>query len=144
MTDSAFFDTNIIVYLFDQSNPLKRKESARLFDYFFKAKRGYLSTQVLSEFFIVTTKKLKLLSEKDAQQLINDFLKTNLIIIDDHVMSTAMKIAISHHLSFWDALIIASASKAKAKLLFTEDLNHGQVINGIQICNPFLLGEKRR
>lgn len=138
MSDSAFFDTNILVYLFDQSNPLKRKESARLFDHYFKAKHGYLSTQVLSEFFVVSTKKLKLLSEKDAQNLVGDFLKTNLVIIDDHVMSTAMKISIAHQFSFWDALIIASASKAKAKLLYTEDLSHGQVVHGVQICNPFL------
>jgi len=59
-------------------------------------------------------------------------------VIEAHTVLLAPEIEERHVLSFWDSLIIATASQSNAEKILTEDLNHGQIIEGILIENPFL------
>lgn len=100
---------------------------------------GVISTQVLQEFYVNITQKIpKPLSPAEARGIIENYLYWHVELNDSDTILLASEIGERHALSFWDSLIIAAASNAKADKILTEDLNHGQMIEGIQIENPFL------
>jgi predicted nucleic acid-binding protein len=99
---------------------------------------GVLSTQVLQEFYInVTRKILSPISPLEAREIIRSYIcweikeNTSLSVI------RASEIEEQYHISFWDALIVVAAHSAKVDKILTEDLNPGQIIEGIRIENPF-------
>jgi predicted nucleic acid-binding protein len=136
MTEIAFFDTNILLYLFDRHEVLKREIARKTFSGYLENKTLRISTQVVQEFYSVATKKLRIPPSVAAAE-------TEALCGLEMVTVTAIEIlraiGITHLnlISFWDALIIAAAETAGATILFTEDLSHGQRIGSIQIVNPF-------
>lgn len=98
-----------------------------------------LSTQVLQEFYVVVTKKLLEPLEPDAaESVVRDLSCLPVVAINfDNVLS-AIGRSRKMVLSLWDALIIETALIGGATRLISEDLQHGQVIDGLQIENPFL------
>ena len=92
MSDKAFFDTHTLVYAFDQSEPEKGKIARQLiYDYGCQGNL-ILSTQVLQEFYVATTRMgKKMLSVEEAEEIINDFAEYPLIQIDRVIISRAMK-----------------------------------------------------
>jgi predicted nucleic acid-binding protein len=60
------------------------------------------------------------------------------VVVDPSIIHAAIETSILSAVSFWDALIVAAAESAQCDLLYTEDLNHGQVIRGVKIVNPYL------
>jgi predicted nucleic acid-binding protein len=139
MNGKYFLDTNIFVYSFDKSSPQKKQKAAELIKNTLATNRGIISYQVIQEFLNVATRKFKeVLSVADCKEYVNNFLSpicevfptTDLYIL-------ALDIHSNSKIGFYDSLIIASASKAKCKLIYSEDLNAGQTINGVQIQNPF-------
>jgi predicted nucleic acid-binding protein len=100
---------------------------------------GVLSVQVLQEFYVTVTRKLvNPLSTKEARNIIRNYLNWPIEINDSLSVLNASRIEENYKLSFWDALIVAAASKANVSKILTEDLKSGQVIEGILIENPFL------
>ena len=87
MSDKLFFDTNILVYAFDKSDKLKHNISSNLIKTAFENRNGCISTQVLQEFFVVTTQKIeKILTINESRDIIKDFsvwtvIDTNLPVI---------------------------------------------------------------
>jgi predicted nucleic acid-binding protein len=138
MSDKAFFDTNILVYAFDQSEPEKGEIARKLiYDYGCQGNL-ILSTQVLQEFYVATTRMgKKMLSLEDAEEIVNDFAEYPLIQIDRVIISRAMKRHQSKNFSFWDSLIVEAALESGATTLFSEDMHNGLVIGSLTICNPF-------
>jgi predicted nucleic acid-binding protein len=59
-----------------------------------------------------------------------------------HNILRASEIQERYRLSFLDSLIVAAAASAGAGILYTEDLNHGEVIDGVEVVNPFLFSER--
>ena len=91
-----------------------------------------ISTQVLQELFVVLTRRLKPnLPIEKARKVIEDFSKIEVSLIEPEIILKAI----------WDALIVSAAAKARCRVLFTEDLNHGQKIEGVKIVNPFQIRE---
>jgi predicted nucleic acid-binding protein len=131
----VFIDTNILVYSLDQTDPEKRHRCRELIKGLSAENLGVLSTQVLQEFYVASTSKLGAdpLIVKDILRSLERF---ETVIITSLLIKEAIDCAITNRLSFWDALIVVAAESAKCKLLWTEDLNHGQIIRSVRIENP--------
>lgn len=137
----AFVDTNIVVYAFDRGEPRKSEIAAALLEDLAAAGRLRLSTQVLQEFFVTTTRKLRPpLPPRQALDTMDDLARWPVHVVDPPTIRRAGLLSDEAQLSFWDALIVVSASLNDAETLYTEDLNHGQTIMGVRIVNPFLDG----
>lgn len=135
----AFFDTNILVYAFDSSSPQKQSRALDLFEELASKGDAVLSTQVLQEFFVVVTRKLGTpLSSEDAEEVVRQFARLPTVVIDPDLVLQAVHFTRAHQVSFWDALLVAAARFAGAAELLTEDLQHGQTIEGVRIVNPFI------
>jgi predicted nucleic acid-binding protein len=130
-----FLDMNILVYAVDRGQPLKRAIN-RLTTFDRNQVRGVISTQVMQEFYVVATRKLGI-EPLMAKGLLNDFSRFELIQVQQAHIKEAIDCSVLNQLSFWDALILVSAESGECESLWTKDLNHGQVIRGVRIENPF-------
>lgn len=138
MPDNAFVDTNILVYARDPGAKTKHRIAFDLVDRLWTERTGRISVQVLSEFYVCVTRKLKPgLSEAEAWQDLELLRAWNPAPTDWKLMRRACELAQAHAFSWWDALIVASALAQDCKLLYSEDLQHGQRVDGLRIINPF-------
>ena len=136
--DKIFVDTNILVYGHDIDAGEKHRIAQGLLLELWNSRAGVLSVQVLQEFYVTVTRKLvHPLSAKEARNLIRNYLTWHIEINDSLSVLNASRIEENYKVSFWDALIVAAASKANVSKILTEDLKSGQVIEGILIENPF-------
>ena len=95
-----------------------------------------ISTQVLKEFYVVATTKMKA-DRIIVKNIIHNFSNIEIVQNDLELIEQAIDISVISQLSFWDSLIIAAAEKAKCKYIFSEDLNSGQTFRGVMVVNPF-------
>lgn len=139
----CFFDTNILVYLFDASDPTRQQKAISCFQNALNNHTIVLSTQVLQEFYAVTTRKLKpALSRSSAAQQVTLLCAFDVMDSTAQTVQTAMALEQKHQLSWWDALVLEAALRAKAQVLYTEDFNHGQRFGALTVVNPFLPPEQ--
>ncbi|AEJ20900.1 PIN domain-containing protein [Gracilinema caldarium] len=140
MTDKIIFlDTNILVYANDNAYPEKQKIARNYIREVIITGNGYISTQVLAEFWVTVTQKLPTcLSQDLAREQISLFSNFHIIPVEYPTILEAIRLQERYQISFWDAQIIASALQVNATVLLTEDLQHGLSINSITIQNPFL------
>lgn len=135
----SFFDTNVLLYLFDDSVPEKKARAQEVFSEEVEAGRAVLSTQVLQEFYVNVTRKLaEPLPPEVAEAQVEDFARLPLVRVDEAMILAAIGRHRSMSFSFWDALILEAALRCGADRLLTEDLQHGQKIEGLRVENPFL------
>ncbi|MGH3848818.1 MAG: PIN domain-containing protein [Pseudonocardiaceae bacterium] len=133
-----FVDTNVLVYAHDSSDQLRHQPAAALVDELWRARSGVLSTQVLTEFYAVITRKLVTpMSRRKARVLVDAYGAWPVVQVDSTLIVSASALEEQHSFSFWDALIIEAARRAGAYRLLSEDLQHGRRIDGIVIENPF-------
>lgn len=132
----AFFDTNILLYVFSNAEPDKQARAVELYRSHAKAGRMQISTQVVQEFIVAGLRKLKL-PRTQVREITLTLLDSPLIVIGVSHIRFAMDHAERFQISFWDALILAAAEAAGAEVLYTEDLNDGQQYGGILARNPF-------
>lgn len=134
-----FVDTNVLVYARDSSEPEKQPRAGEWLAALWKARDGRLSFQVLEEYYVTVTRKLTPgLEREEAQADVRDLLAWRPARVDGVTLETAWTVERRFGLNFWDALIIASAEAAGCAHLLTEDLAHGQVLDGVRVVNPFL------
>ena len=139
MSGKFFVDTNILIYAHDLDAGQKNKISRDIIRDLWENGSGIISTQVLQEFYVNVTRKIENpLKKSQARGVIESYLAWPVELNDVRTVLSASEIEERHMLSFWDAMIVASARKAKAEKIITEDLNHGQEIEGILIENPFV------
>jgi predicted nucleic acid-binding protein len=135
----VFFDTNILVYLFDADDEVKKEMARTRFEADASASRVLLSTQVLQEFYVSVTGKLSVpLAPETAEAIVHDLSLLPIVAIDTDRILAAIHRSRTLRLSFWDSLIIEAALAGGADRLLTEDMQHGQIIEGLRIENPFL------
>jgi predicted nucleic acid-binding protein len=138
MSDRAFLDTNVLVYAFDQGSPKKQEIAKSLINEHGSSGNLALSTQVLQEFYVVSTKKLaQPLSKEVAAEVVNDLAEFSLVQIDKGLIIKAMIRHRENEYSFWDCLIVEAALQSGCSLLLTEDMHSGRCINKLEIRNPF-------
>ena len=139
MADKVFVDTNILVYAHDLDAGAKYEQAAALVSDLWESRNGFLSTQVLQEFYVTLTRKVSSpLSKLEARKLLQKYSNWNVVLNDPSMISQASEIEESYNISFWDALIVSAAYSQNVPTILTEDLNHGQIIEGILIENPFV------
>lgn len=131
----VFIDTNILVYSLDKADPNKQKISRALIKSLATDNRGVISTQVLQEFYVAATSKLGA-DPFIIKEIIRSLERLEVVVITPSLIKEAIDCSLINRLSFWDALIVVAAESAKCELLWTEDLNHGQVIRSVRIENP--------
>ncbi len=133
-----FFDTNVLVYLFDADTPDKRKKARALFHRHTETGDILLSTQVLQEFYVTVTRKLaRPLDAAVASQTVSSFAELPIVQIDSELIVSAIHRSRNSQLSFWDALIVQAAIEGHASTLYSEDLQDRQVLDGLRVVNPF-------
>jgi predicted nucleic acid-binding protein len=133
-----FFDTNVLVYLFDADVADKRKKARALFQKHSEAGDILLSTQVLQEFYVAVTRKLaRPLDAAAAAQAVSSFGELPLVQIDSQLILSAIHRSRNNQLSFWDALIVQAAIEGRASTLYSEDMQSGQVLDNLRVVNPF-------
>jgi predicted nucleic acid-binding protein len=134
-----FVDTNVLIYAYDVSAGSKHVRAAELVTELWKSRSGLVSTQVLQEFYVTVTRKIaRPLESSSARQIVADLSRWEVVTIEPKTILAAIDLQRDHLLSFWDAMVVTTAANGSAEMLFTEDLNHGQVINGVTVRNPFL------
>ncbi len=135
----CFFDTNILVYMFDDDHPVKKAIAERVF--FSSAGHGeaLLSTQVLQDFFVIVTRKLGTpLTQAEAERAVRDLSALEVVVSDSELVLDAIAHSRRYRLSLWDSLIIRAALRGGAEVLYTEDLQNGQVFEDLTVRNPFV------
>ncbi len=133
----CFIDTNVWLYAFIlQQDEEKRAVAMQLIE---TLPDIVVSTQVLNEITVNLLKKTPM-GEAEIQKLVRSFYaRYPVVAFDEAILLNASDLRNRYQLSFWDSLIIASARYAGADFLLTEDMQHGQVIDGdLQIINPFI------
>jgi predicted nucleic acid-binding protein len=135
----SFFDTNVLVYLFDAGAPEKQAKARQLLEREVTEGQAILSTQVLQEFYVAVTRKLaEPLDPRTAEQALFHLAQLPVSQVDTALVLNAALRSRKDRLSFWDSLIVETALNAGADRLYTEDLHHGQDLDGLLVVNPFL------
>jgi predicted nucleic acid-binding protein len=132
-----FLDTNILLYSISQdpAESLKRARALALLD----DDSGSLSIQVLQEFYVQATRSSRAdaVPHELAAGLIEAWSRFRIQDMTLPVLKTALRIRKAHGFSFWDSAIVAAALALGCDRVYTEDLTHGQVIDGLAIIDPF-------
>jgi predicted nucleic acid-binding protein len=134
----VFVDTNVLVNAYDVREPEKRRIAGAFLRQLWHSRTGAISTQVLQEFYVSTTRKLKKpLTGSEARRVVGVYVSWLAQPIDGDDVLGAAELAETEQLSLWDALIVTSAGRAGARTILSEDFGDGRVIGGIRIENPF-------
>jgi predicted nucleic acid-binding protein len=138
MTARVFVDTNVLVYQLDQREPDKQVQARGWLDYLWGTQTGRTSFQVLQEFYATVTRKLEPgLEPEAARKIVRALWAWRPVSIDERIFMAAWSIQDRFRLSWWDALIVAAARSAECPYLLTEDLQHGQDLDGVRVVSPF-------
>jgi len=140
MSDRFFLDTNIFVYSFDQSAPVKARKAAEIIRQGLTTQKGIVSYQVVQEFFNVALRRFSQpMQAPEAEQYLRTVFQPLLSVHSSQALyAEALHLQGPSGLSWYDALIVTAAIQARCELLYTEDLQHGQRFGSLQVRNPFL------
>ena len=137
IVSKIFVDTNIFVYSIDQKDPQKRDKSRNILKRLVEVHQPVISTQVIKEFYVVASTKLKA-DSFIIKNIVHNFRNLEVVNNDLELIEQAIDISTISRLSFWDSLIIAAAEKANCEFVFSEDMNTGQTYRGVMLVNPFV------
>lgn len=132
MTAKSFLDTNVVLYTIGKDK-LKTEIARSLV-----ATAPYVSAQVINEGISVCLRKFGFSREQAYAFADNVMRRTNVLPLDEAVIRKSAEIAIRQQISNWDALIVAAALLADCSILYSEDMQHGQIFEGsLTVINPF-------
>jgi len=138
MSVRTFFDSNVLVYLFDEDSPAKQARAQEIFADHAQHGRIVLSPQVLQEFYVNVTRKLaRPLPQPAALAVVANLNNFPLVPVDGATVLRAIQLHQSAMLSFWDALIVQAALEGDCRRLLSEDMQHGRRFHDLVIENPF-------
>jgi predicted nucleic acid-binding protein len=133
----TFFDSNILLYCDDAANPAKQLRAVELVLEHQRRNTGVVSLQVLQEYFVNSTRKLRVEAAL-ARQKVEVYTRFHVVEPSVSDILAAIDLHRLRGFSYWDALILRCARQAGCSVLLTEDMQHGQVIEGVRIVNPFI------
>jgi len=138
---AEFVDSNVVVYAHDPTTPDKHRAARALMERLWEERRGRLSVQVLQEFFWIATRKIpRPLAAKAALEIVRDLSAWPVFSPTAADVVAAGELAEASRISFWDALILQAARRSGADVVWSEDLNPGQVFDHVEVRNPFAAG----
>ena len=132
----AFLDTNVLVYQLDPRAPEKQVAARELVRDLAGQGDAVVSTQILQEFYVVSTGKLGV-DPLLAKGILHTLKNMEIVTVDADLIDEAVDAGLQYQLSFWDSLVVVSAEAARCATLYSEDMNDGQVVRGVTIVNPF-------
>lgn len=137
--DRYFIDTNIIIYLFDREHPQKSETAARIVKEALESGKGVVSYQVIQEFCNAALRKFKApMTPGDCRSFITEYLFPLCSVFPGtELFCSALEISESTRYSFYDSLILSSSLLSGCGIVFTEDMQHNQVVRNVKIINPF-------
>lgn len=134
----AFVDTNILVYAYDAGAGERHERAVDLVSRLGRDQSGAISVQVLQEFYVTMTRKIAVTMDpevaRERVRILSRWRVHSPLAAD---VLAAAELAQSAQVSFWDAMIVRSASALGCAVLWSEDLNAGQRIDGVLVRNPF-------
>jgi predicted nucleic acid-binding protein len=135
-----FLDSNVLIYSFDRDFSTKRRIAQGILTEALSSDNIVISFQVVQETLNTLQRKFKkTVTSEDARELLTRTLVPLMRVMPSPALySEALRISARYQYSFFDSLIIASALSAQCLRLLSEDLQHGQNIEGLEIINPFL------
>jgi len=136
MAARSFLDSNVLTYTDDASSPAKQRTALELVARCRRRRDGVVSLQVLEEYFAISTRKLGV-DATIARRKVELFSQLSLVATHLEDVLAAIDLHRLHQFSFWDALVIRSALQAGCSRLYSENLQHGLRIDGVEIVNPF-------
>jgi len=139
MADKILVDTNVLLYAYDQGEPVKQSQAVAVLDRLASMRLGVLTPQVLAEFFVNATRKVQrpLTVEQAYDRIQNYLLSWEILDLSGSIILEAVRGVRTYQMAYWDAQIWASARLHQIPLIFTEDFNVGAVIEGVRFVNPF-------
>lgn len=135
-SSEVFLDTNVLLYaaMGSVDHPAKNERAIELL-----TTRFGTSGQVLAEFYVNAQRKGSTpLTADDAKEWVLRLSKKAFQPIDFNLVRAGIDHARRYQLSYWDGAIIAAAERLGARVLYSEDLNHGQTYGAVRVENPFL------
>jgi predicted nucleic acid-binding protein len=140
MSDKFFLDTNVLVYALTKSDPSKQAAAVRLLTEAIDSGKGIISFQIVQEFFSVAFRRFDPpLALIEAEQFLAMPLRPLLVVHSSYSLYLrALQLTHRDSLSWYDSLIVAAALEADCRILYTEDLQHGQKFDNLRVQNPFL------
>ena len=134
-----FLDSNVFVYLFDETDGRKCALARQVVSSALEDGNGVISFQVVQETLHVITRKLKVaVKPEDALVFLREALQPMWRVQPSAALyARSLGLQSKLGLSFYDSLIVAAAQEAGCKRLLSEDLQHGQRIEGLRVENPF-------
>ena len=136
MATRSFIDTNVLVYAEASDAPLKQRAALTLLKGLYEEGLGVLSTQVLQEYCNVALKKLKLPAQYVRAQL-DLYEQFEVVQVTPGIIRADLDLHQTRSVSFFDAIVLASAHASGCNVIWTEDMNVGELVNGVRIANPF-------
>lgn len=134
----SFVDTNILIYAEDRDARGKHEVARSLIVDLWDSREGVLSVQVLQEFYVNVTKKLKRpLAAAKARGIVEEYLTWTVIDNTGRLVLDSIDLQRRAQLSFWDAMIVQAAIQAGCDRLYSEDMNGGQRFGSVTVVNPF-------
>ncbi|MFP3867208.1 MAG: PIN domain-containing protein [Desulfobacteraceae bacterium] len=138
MSGKVFVDTNILVYGRDLSEPEKQRQALAWMAYLWQRRTGRLSFQVLQEFYVTVTAKLRPgLEQEVARRDVRALLAWEPLVVNARVIEAAWELQDRYGLPWWDALIATAAQAARCRYLLTENFQDRQNLGDLLIVNPF-------
>ena len=132
----CFVDTNILLYAYSDSDDPRSAKAFALLQRLLTSDQLCTSTQVLQE-LLFNLRKKKSLPTVTAIMLVENLAQFPCFQVDVFTITQANLAADRHKISYWDALILTAAARLGATTIYSEDLNHGQHYDGIELINPF-------
>jgi len=133
----TFLDTNILVYADDRRYPAKRRKAVDLTKDHLAQRAGVVSTQVLQEYFVTATGKLKL-DAAIARNKVEIYSRFEVAVPSVNDILASIDLHRIHGFSFWDALIVRMAGQSGCRVLLSEDMQHGRLVDSVEIISPFV------
>ena len=134
-----FVDTNVLIYAHDESAGVKHEAAKQLLTELWKNRTGYVSLQVLQEFYVnVTQKVAKPLASEVAAEIIANLGAWPVHRPEIQDVLDAIGLQNRFQISFWDAMILTSAIALGCEIVWSEDLNPGQRYDTVVVKNPFV------
>lgn len=139
MAARILLDTDVLVYAHDRSEALKQKQALEVLDRAQEMATGLLTTQILAEFFWVSTRRLRAsLTLEEAVHQVELFARAWPVLdVTTFTVLEALRATRTYQMTYWDAQIWASARLNQIPVIFSEDFTDGAVIEGVRFVNPF-------
>jgi predicted nucleic acid-binding protein len=135
---ASFVDTNVLVYALAADDVRRSPVAQKLLRELMSAQVFQTSTQVLQEVFVTLTRKVRTpMTAQQALRYLDQLAAWPVVVLDYGGVREAIELSASARLSLWDALVVVAAARSGAKRLYTEDLQDGQTILGVEVVNPF-------